>query len=53
MKIKTSSDYMASLQAIKPLIYYMGKKIGDVTTPSGDGAPRPGGGHDLFPGRAG
>jgi 4-hydroxybutyryl-CoA dehydratase / vinylacetyl-CoA-Delta-isomerase len=32
MKIKTSSDYMASLQAINPVIYYKGEKIEDVTT---------------------
>lgn len=32
MKIKSSSDYMTSLQAIKPLIYYKGEKIEDVTT---------------------
>ena len=31
MKIKTSSDYMASLQAITPTIYYKGEKIEDVT----------------------
>ena len=31
MKIKTSSDYMASLQAINPTIYYKGEKIEDVT----------------------
>jgi len=32
MKIKTSADYMASLQKISPTIYYKGKKIDDVTT---------------------
>ncbi len=31
MKIKTSSDYMSSLQAITPVIYYKGEKIADVT----------------------
>jgi 4-hydroxybutyryl-CoA dehydratase/vinylacetyl-CoA-Delta-isomerase len=31
MKIKTSSDYMASLQALNPVIYYKGEKIEDVT----------------------
>mgnify|MGYP000128505981 CR=1 FL=1 len=31
MKIKTSADYMSSLQAIKPVIYYKGEKIEDVT----------------------
>ncbi len=31
MKIKTSSDYMSSLQAINPIIYYKGEKIEDVT----------------------
>ncbi|WP_319521474.1 4-hydroxyphenylacetate 3-hydroxylase N-terminal domain-containing protein [uncultured Desulfosarcina sp.] len=31
MKIKTSADYMSSLQAINPVIYYKGKKIEDVT----------------------
>jgi len=32
MKIKTGSEYMESLKQVKPLIYYMGKKIEDVTT---------------------
>ncbi len=32
MKIKTSSEYIASLQAIHPVIYYKGEKITDVTT---------------------
>ncbi len=32
MKIKSSSDYMTSLQAINPTIYYKGEKIKDVTT---------------------
>jgi len=31
MKIKTSSDYMSSLQAINPVVYYKGEKIEDVT----------------------
>lgn len=31
MKIKTSADYMSSLQAINPVIYYKGEKIEDVT----------------------
>ncbi|EMS80944.1 4-hydroxyphenylacetate 3-hydroxylase family protein [Desulfotignum phosphitoxidans] len=31
MKIKTSSDYMSSLQSINPVIYYKGEKIKDVT----------------------
>ncbi len=32
MKIKTGSDYMESLKHLNPTIYYMGKKIEDVTT---------------------
>lgn len=32
MKIKSSSDYMTSLQAINQTIYYKGEKIKDVTT---------------------
>ena len=32
MRIKTGTDYMESLKQLKPLIYYMGKKIEDVTT---------------------
>ena len=31
MKIKTSSDYLTSLQDLNPAIYYKGEKIGDVT----------------------
>lgn len=32
MKIKTSRDYIESLKQLNPTIYYMGKKINDVTT---------------------
>ena len=31
MKIKTSSEYMSSLRAINPVIYYKGERIEDVT----------------------
>ena len=31
MKIKTTSDYMASLQRLNPVIYYRGDRIEDVT----------------------
>ena len=31
MKIKTTSDYMASLQRLNPVIYYKGERIEDVT----------------------
>jgi len=32
MRIKTTSDYMQSLQHLSPTIYYRGEKIADVTT---------------------
>ncbi|MBU4011820.1 MAG: 4-hydroxybutyryl-CoA dehydratase, partial [Proteobacteria bacterium] len=32
MKLKTGSEYIESLKKLKPVIYYMGKKIEDVTT---------------------
>jgi 4-hydroxybutyryl-CoA dehydratase/vinylacetyl-CoA-Delta-isomerase len=32
MKIKTSKDYLDSLKALKPVIFYQGKRIKDVTT---------------------
>lgn len=38
MKIKTSSDYMKSLQRLNPVIYYKGEKIKDVTTHQGTAA---------------
>jgi 4-hydroxybutyryl-CoA dehydratase / vinylacetyl-CoA-Delta-isomerase len=32
MKLKTGSEYIESLKTLKPIIYYMGQKIEDVTT---------------------
>lgn len=32
MKIKTTADYMASLQQLNPIIYYRGERIEDVTS---------------------
>ncbi len=34
MKIKTGADYIKSLKQLNPIIYYMGKRIDDVTTHS-------------------
>ena len=31
MKIKTTADYMTSLQKLNPVIYYRGERIKDVT----------------------
>ncbi|MBT8371930.1 MAG: 4-hydroxybutyryl-CoA dehydratase, partial [Deltaproteobacteria bacterium] len=31
MKIKTTADYLSSLQKLKPVIYYKGERVDDVT----------------------